>query len=294
MSGESSAVPSLIASLASEVTPPCFELQKVIVVASGCVEDTLRRVMELAKSDPRILLMVEPKRTGKIAALNKIIRCFQGEFLVLVNSDAIPMRGSISRLLQAVAADARIGAASGCPTFNPKGDLTSKVLDLMWTSHNVSSRELNHMRQSNHSSDELIAIRSSALSQLPDGVINDGAYMGGHAFSSGYRLVFCEDARVMIDVPSRLYDLIQQRRRILFGHRQVTIRLGRMPRTIESLMVTSPLLGVRLLSKCLCSKPELIVTLPFALVTETLAMMLSIFDRISNSDRHLVWRRYNE
>ena len=46
----------------------------------------------------------------------------------------------------------------------------------MWYFHNESSMVLNHAGVSNHSSDEMMLVRSSALEHLPDGLVNDGAY----------------------------------------------------------------------------------------------------------------------
>lgn len=275
-----------------EKLPDDFSLWRLIVVASGCPLQVIEDVRKLERSDPRILLLEEPTRLGKIAAINTIRSHSTGEFLILVNSDAIPSKGSIATLLRTIASSPEIGSASALPTFRSGRGLTTRILDLMWSAHNTSSMELNHARLSNHNCDELMVVRSELMPRLPLDAVNDGAYIGGYIFSRGYHVVFSDQATVEIDVPSRVQDLIQQRRRILYGHAQVWKQLGRPPRTIESLMVSNPRLGVRLLAKLISSRPSLILVIPFAAVTESLAAVLSILDRLTSSRQHVVWRRY--
>lgn len=284
----------LLRTIREETFSPGLVLERIIVVASGCPERILSEVRDMSDADPRIVLLTETQRNGKIEAINEIIRRQSGEFLVLVNSDAVPAKGSIPRLLRTINADEDIGSVSALPTFRSRAGVTQKVLRLMWSAHNVSSSELNHLHLGNHNCDELMAVRSKLISELPNDVVNDGAYIGGLVYSKGYHIAFREDAKVMIDVPSRISDLIQQRRRILFGHAQVWKELGRPPRTIESLLVTRPRMAIHLLGTVISARPNLILVLPVAVITEAAAGLLSIVDRIFSPRRHVVWRRYSE
>ena len=287
-------LPGLLRAIQSEAYPRELILRRIVVVASGCHRSLLREIERLSLSDKRILLIEETQRQGKVEAVNQIIRNIDGQFLVLVNSDATPARGSISRLLQEINSRQDVGSVSALPILPSGETATHKVLELMWTAHNVSSLELNHAGLSNHNCDELMVVRTGLLTELPRNVVNDGAYIGGLVYSRGYRIVFSGDSRVGIDTPSRISDLVQQRRRILFGHAQVWRGLGRAPRTIESLMWTNPPLAIRLVGKALASRPDLLATLPLAVVTEIVSGCLSILDRLFWPARHVVWTRYRE
>src|SRR5579875_1872519 len=118
--------------LRHEVLPSTFTLERVIIVASGCRSEDLSIMREESKSDRRIILIDEPVRSGKADAINKIIENSLGEFLIFVNSDALPESGSISKLLNTIRTNDNDGVVSGCPTFLPSGDMTSKLLELMW------------------------------------------------------------------------------------------------------------------------------------------------------------------
>ena len=241
-----------------------------------------------------MLLIEEETRYGKANAINRIIQDAVGEYFVFVNSDAMPERKSVSQLLLAMDKDPATGIVSGCPVFDRKRGLTSRLLQLMWFAHNECSRELNDASLSNHSSDELMIVRSSAVHLLPRGLVNDGAYMAGMAKRDGYLVKFCEKAKVKIDVPASLFDLIRQRRRITYGHFQVWKLTGKAPKTLESLLLFSPWTSLGILVKTLARHPGLLLALPLGAVEESFASLLAIKDNLISTTRHSVWKRYGE
>ena len=52
----------------------CCRLSEIVVVASGCTDDTESIVQEVARRDPRIRLLSQPKREGKARAINLYLR----------------------------------------------------------------------------------------------------------------------------------------------------------------------------------------------------------------------------
>ncbi len=269
-------------------------VQRIIVVASGCPEYTLFELRRVALRDKRLMVIEEPARYGKGEAVNRIIENAIGKFLVLVNSDATPERGAISKLIDLIESDDRIGVVSASPFFeHGKGSL-SDILELMWTLHNDSSLRLNHEGMNNHASDELMVVKSKALKKLPAGVVNDGAYIAGTAFLNGFLIRFSDISRVRIDVPRRLTDLIQQRRRIIFGHFQVWAWLGQSPRTVELMLFSSPTLSLGLLIKRLARSSRLLRILPVALMCETIAFLFAVKDIMTSTRQHAVWRRFGD
>jgi cellulose synthase/poly-beta-1,6-N-acetylglucosamine synthase-like glycosyltransferase len=267
-------------------------MSNIIVVASACPASTLGILEEFRRNDQRIWVILEAERAGKSDAINKILRKIDDDYVVFVNADALPAKGSVSSLLRLIASDSKIGVISGNPTFRSRGDLTSNILRLMWSVHNDCSKQLNHLGLSNHSTDELMVVRFDALEQLPKGVINDGAYIGGLLRSRRYSVRHCEEAAVEIDVPGDITSLIEQRRRITFGHLQTWKLLGEAPRTVESLLISSPFVGLRILVKSLSHTPRLLAALPPAIVTEAISAGFAALDSLRASRRHVVWKRY--
>jgi glycosyltransferase involved in cell wall biosynthesis len=284
--------PLLETVLSSEV--PGSLLNKVVLVASDCTEETLRIARRMAASDSRLKLFEHEKRTGKADAINEIFRHTEGDFLVYVNADALIGADSIPILLKSIEEDDGIGFVSGKPVFAmPKG-VISDVLDVMWTSFNLLSSDPNQSKQTNHGTDELMVIRSDLLSDLPFGVVNDGAYIAGRIREKGFRIAFQPEAVVQIDVPSRMIDLVRQRRRILFGHIQVKRLLGKAPRTVETMMFFSPSQSLDIVIKMLASKPRRLLVIPVAAVGELIAVAGALWDTLVSKPDHAIWKRYDQ
>ena len=279
----------------SEEFPKYLGLNKIVIVASGCEPQVLSLLRQLAEKDPRINLLEEPERNGKAEALNKIIQQCEGDHILFVNSDALPQSGSISKLFRALKNDPSVGIVSACPVLDAgaKEGTTFGVEELMWSVHNEASLLLNHMKISNHSSDEMMLVRSSALETLPKNLVNDGAYLAGRAKLKGYLIKFCEDAKVGIDVPSRLSDLISQRRRIIYGHMQVKRLTGSSPKTVKFLLLSNPMLSLSIAFKTLLKRPSRLRALPLALMCEGISSLLALYDTsLDSPNKHSVWKRY--
>jgi len=271
--------------------PAGLVLRKVVLVASGCEPTALNFLREPRNRSYSFTLIREPERRGKSEAINRIIDSFDGDFLVLVNSDAVPEPGAIPKLLDVIARNRDVGVVSASPVLGRGSGVTGAVLQLLWGVHNECLLTLNVNDQNNHCCDELVVVRSSALHKLPSGTVNDGAFLAGAAYRSGYTIRFCEEARVKIDVPVRLGELMQQRRRIVYGHLQILQTVGQAPRTVESLLADNPRLGLSILIKTLARSPMLILVLPIAVIGETISVTLAILDNVTSSTKHAKWAR---
>ena len=274
-----------------ETYPEGLMLSKVVVVASGCDPLAVNFLRQLANHSSRFMLIREEERRGKSEAINQIVDSFHEDFLVLVNSDAMPERGAISKLLDVIVRDENIGVVSASPVLEQGSGITCAVLQLLWAVHNECLLTLNARDQNNHCCDELVVVRASALHKLPTGTVNDGAFLAGAAYQSGYTIRFCERARVKIDVPEQLVGLVQQRRRILYGHRQIRQTVGQSPRTVESLLADRPRLGLSILVKTISRSPKLSLALPFAVIGETISMGLAMLDSVTSTSKHATWDR---
>ncbi len=289
--GPSGGVVKLVASIIAESEASGLPLRRVVVVASECPRSIISELEEVEASDSRVLILAEDARSGKADAVNRVLARAVGAFVVLVNADAVPERGALTNLLSAISSDSTIGAISAMPVIEANGSLSSSLVDMIWSTHNESSRLLNHMNLSNHASEELVVFRLSAIGMLPPGLVNDGAFLALTARRRGYSIKFSESAKVHIETPTRVSDLIAQRRRILFGHTQAWRKAGSPPKTIESLLLFSPSIGLRLMVHILAERPRFLLTLPFAFVTEVSAALLSIQDSILATKKHAIWRR---
>jgi cellulose synthase/poly-beta-1,6-N-acetylglucosamine synthase-like glycosyltransferase len=290
--GRAKGTPKLVEGLLAESLLGDFHLSEVVVVASECSAEVVSELKRIASRDVRLRLIQEDVRRGKADAINKILAEADGDLVVLVNSDAHPESGAVHSLLSTLASNPAVGVVSAMPVTHSHSGFASILADLMWATHNECSLMLNHMGISNHSSDELVAFRSKALARLPEDLVNDGAFMAATARRRGYSVKFSTDAKVGIETPSRVSDLIRQRRRILFGHAQVWQKLGDPPKTVESLLFFSPSIGLGLLVRTISKRPKFLLALPVAALTEFASSLLAVWDGIRSTKRHVVWRRF--
>jgi cellulose synthase/poly-beta-1,6-N-acetylglucosamine synthase-like glycosyltransferase len=285
------AIEDLMNAIEREPYPPGFVLNEIIVVASGLDPSARALLKGSTNRHANMVLIEEPTRRGKAEAINRIIDQFAGEFLVLVNSDAHPMPGSISKLLRVISGDNAVGLVSASPVIQDGRGVTGAVAKLMWDAHNECLTTLNRTEQNNHCCDELIIIRAKALNKLPNDAVNDGAYLAGAAHRAGYTISFCHEARVRIDVPERFGELLRQRRRIVYGHVQILRSVGESPRTLESMIFNKPGLGLSILIRTLARSPKSALILPVAVVGEFFSVTRAALDTLVPTKKHVPWER---
>ena len=288
---EARRISTLLDSLLTEELPSEFVIAEIIVVASGCTDGTDRIVEERAKSDPRLLLIRETERRGKSSALNEILSRHQGDILVLVNGDARLLPGSLRSLVQEFKGDDRIQLACGFPTPDAS---PSPIVDMIeavwWRLHNRTLQALSDRGLGNHCCDELMAMRRGFADSIPRNLVNDGAYFGVLGAIQGITVRFCRDAIVIVESPSNLNGLLQQRRRIVRGHRQVAQLLGAHPFTLEGLVRSDPFLAARIVLSELSHRPiEAFAFLSLAGPLELLSHLLSIVDRSRRPEAPAAW-----
>lgn len=289
-SGEDRPLPALLRGIRAMNTGR-WRLKNVIIVASEPSQYT-NSILKEVSNDNRFRIIIEEKRRGKWEAINRILESCKTEYLVLVNGDALPMKGAIEGLLDKLDSDRMLAVVSSLPLVPYKGGIASGIVALMWEAHNEALRLLSREGSNSHSCDELMAVRKSMISKLPEGTVNDGGFMSCSAFIKGYRVSYSPSSIVLVATPKRLADVVRQRRRISYGHMQVWRSVGKPPSTIESIVITRPLVALSILGNIIRRRPRLLLSLFPALVEEAFSYSMALWDASISSARHVVWRRY--
>ena len=89
--------------------------KEVIVVASGCTDNTVPRIKNYIKSETRVKLIIEKERRGKISAINKILDKANGEYIVHTDGDVVLKKKSIESLVHYLKRYPFVSAVSGRP-----------------------------------------------------------------------------------------------------------------------------------------------------------------------------------
>lgn len=211
--------PLLEALLASR--PSGAPIERITVVSSACRDRTDEIVRAFAVRDPRVVLIAEPKRRGKVAAINTFLamRPPGTDVTVISSADVLPEPGTTEAIVAAFKEPA-VGMAGGRPVPRNEGNaLIDRMARLMWHLHDCVARRSPKLG-------EFIAVRSALVDSLdPESSVDESSFEAA-VRERGGRLVYVPEAAVGNRGPATLREWMLQRRHIAFGHLWLRRRTG--------------------------------------------------------------------
>jgi len=270
------------------------ELLEIIVVCSGCTDGTDDIVRRFREKDPRVKLVSQSSRQGKSRAQNIIFRVAKGDVIVFLSADTYPAKGSIATLVGSISGKVG-GADSKVLLLNEPHGLANFVSRFTWELHNHTMMHENERGQLAHLAGDMFVVKKGVINEIPPHVINDDAYIGMAIRSKGYKIVYVPQSVCYIFGPSTILDYLNQRRRVLFGHRQLTQVLGKPPTVLKTLLFHRPYDALRIfLQEVRTSKPMDLVRILGVVILEGIASLLAFWDSRKNRlERHILWDRIN-
>ncbi len=263
----------LAAMLAQELKQ--VEITEIIVVASGCIDNTVSIIQEYAAKDSRIKMIVQENREGKTSAINRFLQAAKEEICVLQSGDTLPRCDSIENLVK--------------PFENPQVGMTgAQKIPVNVPEHVVGY--MSHLRlQMEHQLcleiprlGELIAFRK-VFNQLPPDVAMDEAFVEAIVIKRGLEVHYAPDAVVYNMGPETLGEFILQRRRNYAGHLHLVHKYGYRVSSLESGRVA------RIAFDEIWKALRLIFTLVWLALVEGFARMLGSYDYYIRGKKHVVW-----
>jgi cellulose synthase/poly-beta-1,6-N-acetylglucosamine synthase-like glycosyltransferase len=217
--------------------------------------------------DPRLLTEYEAERSGKWRAFNRAIRRVHGEVVFLISGDIEFDPSILSRLSAQVTGDVGVVIPRVVPT-NVRGPV-SRLGATLWDLHDAQIMDCARRGLPFHGG-ELQAVRRTVLEEI-DGVVNEDAYLCFRALERGYRVVYDRGAVVHNTVPETLKELVAQRARVNYGHRQL-VASGREPSTLDRFAFRRPLVALEVVTRAVRKRPINALWIPLLAGVEGLAM----------------------
>jgi len=149
---------------------------EVLVVCSGCTDNTVESVQAHTKFDKRVRLHVEKERLGKASAINHILSNAKGNIILFVSADTSPSKACFTRLTSKLNTS-NVGLVCGNPIpVNRTNSLVGKLVHLLWRLHGEVFLQLNDAGLARHAT-EIFCIRRGIVDEIPAGTVNDDAYV---------------------------------------------------------------------------------------------------------------------
>jgi biofilm PGA synthesis N-glycosyltransferase PgaC len=252
------------------------DLERVVLVASGCTDSTVARARESAAGDPRFQVVEQAVREGKAAAVTAFLGAAGGaDLLVLAGADTRIEPGALEALLSPFD-DPAVGMTGGRPLpVNDPGTAMGRVVRLLWALHHAVALESPKLG-------ELVAFRP-LFAALPRDTAVDEAAIEALVRGRGLRLAYAPEARVAMKGPSTVRDFLAQRRRIHSGHLRLRRTSGHAVSTLSLGAVVRALRATR--------GEFSWTTMAWAVMLEAAARLLGVWDARTGGREHAVWER---
>lgn len=287
---EEANIGNLLENLVKQPLPRTFKLEEIIVVSSGSTDKTNDIVNKLAEKDHRIKLINEKERRGKAQALNTYFDNAKGDILVVISADTKPTQESLAKLVEAMNPDVG-GACARTIPVNKNQTLMEFCNWFLWKVHNRVLYEEFRSGTLNHLGGDMWAIRKGIVHHIPKNVINDDAYLGITLKKKGWKITFVPDAEVFIKGPATPREYIQQRERIVIGHKQLEEITGVKPTTIGAFVFKKPLFSLKILvaeikTQKVSHYPRIVVAIFLEIIAQTLARI-----NFKKQSAYLKWKQ---
>ncbi len=251
------------------------DIVEIIVVASGCTDQTVPIAESYAARHPQVRLFVQPKREGKTAAINVFLANARTDICVLESGDTLPHEDAVEHLVR-MFRDPSVGmtGAHKIPVNTPD-HLVGLFTHLRLRLEHQLCLEIPRLG-------EMIAFRK-VFDRIPPDVAMDEAFVEALVVQRGMQVRYAPDAVVYNTGPDNIQDFVRQRRRNHAGHLYLKSKYGYAVSSIQNTRVAKVAL------KEIWGAVRLVWTLVLLAVLEVWSRVLGWYDFAIKKDRHVVW-----
>ena len=270
----------LLEAISREKELESFILDEIIVVSSGSTDRTNEIVKEKQKTDPRIKLIIQQQRKGKVSAVNLFLRKTKNHYLVLESADTLPQKQAYFKILSTLK-EPQVGMVQPkiIPVNNPK-TLMGFASHLWWKLFD----KINLQFPERVRIGEVIAFKK-IFERIPPSAILDEVSIEPLIHGQGYKIVYCPEAVFFNKGPETLRDFLRQRRRNYAGHTAIRHRYGYAVISYSSLRV----LGI-LIANVEWGNWRFFVYTPIIVFLEAIARMVGLIDFHFKLRTHAIWK----
>jgi biofilm PGA synthesis N-glycosyltransferase PgaC len=255
------------------------EIGEIIVVASGCTDGTCDIVRGFAAQDPRIKLLAQNEREGKVSAVNLFLQHAREDICVLESGDTLPGQETVENLVKMLR-DPQVGMAGAHKVpVNVPDQVVGYLSHLRLTLEHSLCLEIPRLG-------EMIAFRK-VFNQIPPDVAMDEAFVEALMIQRGLQVRYAPDAMVYNMGPETLRDFVRQRRRNYAGHLHLKHKYGYRVSSLDNVRVAR--LALTEVWRAVSHTTRLLYVLTALACIELYSRALGSYDYYVRRDKQVVW-----
>ena len=253
---------------------------KVVIVGGGNIPwDEIESI-----NDDRLIRIHENTRKGKSGAIMDSIGLLNEDIVFIVSGDIMFDSTIFTGIFRKF--DREVGVVVPKVSVINFSNIWEKACRAIWDMHDSQIKIMTSLSLNVHGG-ELIAVRREILLDFRE-VINDDAYLCLRSIEMGMKVIYDDGSVVKSVVPSNFFDIITQRRRIIYGHMQL-IRMRMDPMVMDTLLFNNIRIFFLIFVDFIRRHREDLLYLPITMAAETTSMILARIDILLGRD-HRVWR----
>ncbi len=255
------------------------EIGEIIVVASGCTDNTCDIVRNFEARDARVKLLTQDRREGKVSAVNLFLKHAQEDICVLESGDTLPSADSVENLVR-MFRDPQVGMTGAHKVpVNVPDHVIGYLSHLRLTLEHSLCLEIPRLG-------EMIAFRK-VFDQIPPDVAMDEAFVEALTIKRGLQVRYAPDAMVYNMGPETFGDFVRQRRRNYAGHLHLKRKYGYRVSSLDNVRVAR--LAVGEAWGAIKRTVRLLYVLTALAAIEVYSRILGSYDYYIKRDKHVVW-----
>ncbi len=255
-------------------------IEEIIVVASGCTDNTVDIVRRFTDRDKKIKLLVQGKRIGKMSAINLYLKATNSPIVSIINGDLLMRKDTVEQLISPFN-DTKIGMTGGRVISLDKPDnLMGFAAHLLWGLHHEIALRSPKLG-------EAVAYRHLDSLQFPDDTVDDEGIVEAAVTQRGFQLRYVPEAVFYNKNPQKINEFFKRRRNIYAGHVQLKKRMFYKVSTMDTMRILKIL--PKFILKITGFNLKLVVWAVIIAGVEFLARIMGIYDFYILKRDHRIW-----